>query len=129
MVPKSIASKFHVPFAMTSVVSGLCFLTTYSTTSRSILVRLQKSKQIQGHESTSKLSTYSDFSKSIALKFHNPLAMTSIAFGLCFSTTYSTTSRSILVSSQKSKQIQGRESTSKRTAYSDLSQVHCFEIP
>ena len=48
---------------MTSVASGLSLLTTYSTISQPILVRFQNFRQIQGHDSTSKLPANSDFSQ------------------------------------------------------------------
>jgi hypothetical protein len=44
-------------------------------------------------------------------------------------TTYRTTSPSILVQFKNLKQIQGLESTSKLSAYSDCLQLHCFKIP
>ena len=104
-------------------------LTTYRTTSPSILVQLKNLKQIRDRESTSKLSADSDCSHRHCFKIHLRWYRTNMAAsGLYFCTANRTTSPSILIQIANLKQIRDREKISKLSADSDCSKRHCFKI-
>ena len=93
-----------------TVASGLNFWTTYWTTSPSILVQCTNLREIQDWENVSKLSTNSDCLQRHSLKICLQWYCSAVASGLNFwTTTYWTTSTSILVQCTNLRQIKNEK--------------------
>jgi hypothetical protein len=132
IVPKSV---FQIPCSFCNVIHGIRTLSLDHIFNHKFINSCPFLAGIKVDSRSQKyLETFCLFrlfpSLWVASKFHAPLvAMTSVASGNYFFTTYLTTSQSIFVCLLNLEQIQGCKSTSKLSAFSDCSRVHCFEIP